>query len=644
MLPDVRVVPFRIEAQTEHLLAMLYGGHGTAADGGELEIALGAIWEVRDGRVVRQEAFAPDDREGLMRRFGELARERELEQTVIGRLHLEYMRSFNERDWERYRQLFHEDCVAVDHRRVAGWDAENADQLIATMRAWAEMSPDARTFNLRVDALTPHLIAGAMVGRGKVDGAEFELAFGIVWEERDGRLARIEGFEPEDRDAIMRRFEELVRRGELEQTIIGRVQLDYMSAFNDRDWAGLRAALHDEFVSVDHRRLGWDIQDAQQITEMLMSWAELSADARLASPEIHAYAEHLLAGLFLGSGTVDGADFEVALGFVVKERDGRFVWQELFDPDDRDGIMRCFEELAGRGTEVDTPVVHTVRRYIDTMRRRDWPALTDCFTPDFLFVDRRQLGWGEFDRDAMIATSVSAGDVGDFDVTVRVLAAHDDAVAYVLRWTGTSNEGAAWENIMGSLNVGHDAFAYGELFDPDDEEALLARFAEVTADGVRPVHPLVRVTTEQFVRSFNERRWDDFRPSIADDYSGRDLRRISEADIHGPDAHIAQLKGIVAVAPDVQMISDVLAGERLPGGVLLSAEIVAYSAHLPDAEAGDGLRFGSPLGVTRVVRDAKLWRIDILEDDPDAVLAHYDALKVELLAEPSAAAGAPLAP
>jgi hypothetical protein len=87
------------------------------------------------------------------------------------------------------------------------------------------------------------------------------------------------------------------------------------------------------------------------------------------------------------------------------------------------------------------------------------------------------------------------------------------------------------------------------------------------------------------------------------------------------------------------MRPELLAGEVLPGGLLISAATTTYSADVPD---GEGLPFELRGGAVRVTRDGKMWRTDILDDDADAVLAHYDAVKAELLADSSARGGAPV--
>jgi ketosteroid isomerase-like protein len=618
MVPDARMFVSRLEADTEHLMALVYGGVGTA-DGGELELLLAAVLEERGGRIVRQEAFDPDDRDGLVRRFDELRRERELEQTPAGRLHLEYLRANNARDWEAFARLHSDDFVWVEHRAL-GWDLSSPAEAVDLLKSWTEISPDGRLSSPKLYGHTEHLLAGVFVGGGSAEGTDWEVAVGFVREERDGLLVRAEAFEPDDREGIVRRFEQLAAERELESTPAGRAYLAYLRTNNERDWEALRGLYSDDFAMADHRGIDeWGIETADEVVASMKAWAEMSPDGRLGHVEVLAQDEHVIAAVMSGSGSVDGAAFEIESPFVAAVRAGRIARLEVFKADDRAGALASYERLR-------SPAAAAIERYMDAMRRRDRAALVACFTPGYRLVDRRQVGWGELDRDALVATSASVFELGDFHGTLRTLGADGDAVAQVITWAGTSNEGAAWENPLAALNIGHDALAYCEIFEPDDEEGLLARFAELTANGVRPVHPLARVLVERGVRAFNERRWDDLRAMLADEFAGRDLRPLSQAEITGPDEFVELLQTGIGVAPALRMHPELLAGEELPGALLISAAITTLHADATAAVGANEL----PTGNVRVSHDGLMTRIDVLDGDAEAVLAHYDAVKAEL--------------
>src|SRR5204862_463944 len=86
--------------------------------------------------------------------------------------------------------------------------ADKADELTATMKAWAEMAPGAHLATAEIYAHTEHVLAGLVVGRGASEGVEFEVPYGFLGEVRDGLGVLTESFEPEDRELLMRRFNE----------------------------------------------------------------------------------------------------------------------------------------------------------------------------------------------------------------------------------------------------------------------------------------------------------------------------------------------------------------------------------------------------------------------------------------------------
>src|SRR4051812_35096440 len=312
----------------------------------------GVISRLRDGLFASGDIFEPDDRDGMMRRFDELVCERDLEQVPVGRAQVEILQAFNRRDWQRVQEGFHRDFLHLEHRQF-GWDVHDREGVVAMLESWPEMVPDARMFVSRLEAHSEHLMALVYGGGGTADGGELELLLAAVLEERGGRIVLQEAFEPDERDGLLRRFEELRRERELEQTPAGRLHLEYLRANNARDWDAFARLHSDQFVWVEHRALGWDLASRAEAVDLLKSWAEISPDARLASPKLYGHTEHLLAGVFVGGGSVDGTDWEVAVGFVREERDGLLVRAEAFEPDDREGIVRRFEELAAERKVAD---------------------------------------------------------------------------------------------------------------------------------------------------------------------------------------------------------------------------------------------------------------------------------------------------
>jgi ketosteroid isomerase-like protein len=117
-------------------------------------------------------------------------------------------RSFLERDWEAMRDAVAPELVFED-QRVLGLGTLGRDAWIASMRAIAEMAPDAAIEMSQVLAWNRHGIVVAGRWFGTRDGGPFESVFTSCFVARDGRAVRIEAFPITDGERAVARFDEL---------------------------------------------------------------------------------------------------------------------------------------------------------------------------------------------------------------------------------------------------------------------------------------------------------------------------------------------------------------------------------------------------------------------------------------------------
>src|SRR3954471_24097602 len=150
---------------------------------------------------------------------------------------------------------------------------------------------------------------------------------------------------------------------------------------------------------------------------------------------------------------------------------------------------------------------------------------------------------------------------------------------------------------------------------------MLARYAELTAPGPRPIHPVARVFSERMAQAFNKRDWDAYGSTMSPDIRVRDLRHGGDHEYRGIDEVLSFPKGAIDGMPGAQMTLETLAAEILAGGLRVSAERQAYRDGEQEVRAG----------VVFVVRDWLLVRADVVEGDDAELLARYDAAKAELL-------------
>jgi hypothetical protein len=159
-----------------------------------------------------------------------------------------------------------------------------------------------------------------------------------------GTLNRFEVFDPENLDAALARFSELIANhgdtatspdeappGEVgpfdeayEATLapaeveVWRANQQFVRTYNERDWEALRALLDPDAVIVDERMTGWGRVDREQFLVHLGDLVGLVGDARVKIAAVHVISPSGVAVRFEVTGTVPGGgefemDFEAAM-------------------------------------------------------------------------------------------------------------------------------------------------------------------------------------------------------------------------------------------------------------------------------------------------------------------------------------------
>jgi class 3 adenylate cyclase len=118
--------------------------------------------------------------------------------------------AIGERDWEALKSVLTTDFANCDHRTL-GVGAENADELIASLRALADLSPDFETHVVRLLEWNRHgrVAVVRQVGSALQGGGPFENSFLSFMLARGDRVCRQEVFDITAADAALARFAEL---------------------------------------------------------------------------------------------------------------------------------------------------------------------------------------------------------------------------------------------------------------------------------------------------------------------------------------------------------------------------------------------------------------------------------------------------
>jgi ketosteroid isomerase-like protein len=352
---DVRFEVREVLACDDHVIALTYAFCGHAADGGgAFEIPSGIVCVVADGMWRRLERFESDDRAGMLARYAELGGHRE----VLGdrppeRFLAEFQRLVAARDVDGMMQLYATGYVRIDHRKF-GWELGSR----ATERAELEsIFATASDLSCEVDevlACDDRVIASVLTfrGHGADSGGTFEMAFGDMEVMENGLCVRTEFFDPGERQAMIARFAELGGGlAALGDRPPERWLAEFAGRYARRDIDRLMELYTDDFVTVDHRTLGWEEMrkdDGGQRAALESSLAA-GSDQWFVVDEVLACDDRFIAarGRFHGKSADGGGAFEIAFGVVAVVEDGQVSWMEWFDYDAREAVLVRYAELDG---------------------------------------------------------------------------------------------------------------------------------------------------------------------------------------------------------------------------------------------------------------------------------------------------------
>ena len=162
-----------------------------------------------DARTIASVVFDPDDRAAafaeMERRFvaGEAAAYAAGQAPITA-----FDAAFVARDWTRLRDTLADDFASTDHR-PAWMGSSDRDEYVASIRVFAELSPDVTSENLEVLAWADHgRVARTRVCGTQRDGGPFENVFVWMLVTGGGRIREIEVWDAGEVDAALAAFEQ----------------------------------------------------------------------------------------------------------------------------------------------------------------------------------------------------------------------------------------------------------------------------------------------------------------------------------------------------------------------------------------------------------------------------------------------------
>ncbi len=510
---------------------------------------------------------------------------------------------------DRLAEAFALAIEASDARSLGTWAARGSEAALQHFRSLLEVADDIamreyEILRLEEDAL---LVRRTHCGTDRTSGGAYErrflmlLVFGA-----DGRITRIQWFDP-DRDAdALARFDELTAersaktasrvsdelqrsreqrdgdaivaphaRGHRVENAATRFWDRGWELWEQRDWDQITALYPAGFRNIDRQRMMQIEVDRDRFFDTGRPLFEMF-DAPPSKRVLATRGERLALAHFHWEGSselVGPTEFEW-LDLLELDAGGEPALLVTFDPDAREA---AWAELDARHRAGEAAPYARVSAGMQEFKRafteRDWDALAARCAPDLVVHDHRLLGWETLHGPAAYLEALrSLVDLApDTQLRIDHASICESGYLVVTVWEGT-REGGAYE--APSLMVAElDAQSLVRRFDQYDLERLAhasARFDSVRAGAEGdPLAGLMKpnaatAAMDRLQAAFAARDWAGLRSVLATDAKIEDRRRL--ALISG-DAEwaVTDMQRIAEEAPDVQLTRKLVAahGDRL---------------------------------------------------------------------------------
>jgi class 3 adenylate cyclase/ketosteroid isomerase-like protein/tetratricopeptide (TPR) repeat protein len=456
----------------------------------ELEVARGFVMVVENGLLTQEHTYRPDDRERMLADYARLGgRPGALGDRPPERAVAALCRPWEPAELDELMELFPETVVRVDHRGAGPTQLDGRELLRREYTAQLEtleylvLQPD------EVLACDDRVLAmrATLRGTGRGSAGTFVTVAGYVIVVADGRIQRLEYYEPDEVSAVLARYVEL---GGSHKGLGDRPPERLFAEMLRRTAAeeSVRDLYHDDFVMVDHRRLGWeDVTGPESMAELMASVYAMAPDMQITIDDMIARDESVMAVATTGYGTAadGGGELVQPVGYVVSARDGRAARIEIYEPEDRAVMVARYAELGGgQGPLGDLLPERVWGELIRRHAARDLVGLGEIIGPDYALVDHRRLGWEEIrGREALLEHLRNGFEVStDSRMEVdEVLACDDRVIALRVTVHGTNLEdGARFDRPLGIVSLLEDGLIVRrDQYDHHDTSAMLARYAQL---------------------------------------------------------------------------------------------------------------------------------------------------------------------
>jgi tetratricopeptide (TPR) repeat protein len=476
LTPDLSIHIEAVHRLNDSAVLITHHGRGTSKDGFDAEWRAIDLLIVEEGRIDRCEIFDEADLDAALACFDEISPPARRPETLVSQVARRFSATFAARDWDAMAQILAADISVDDRRRGInagvrrGWEAAIED-----LRA----SVDAGFANATVTVIATRgerlALTRFHVSEREQRPQAFQVEVLHVFEiNADSQTAAVVVFDLHDVDAAFAELDTRYLAGEAAAYAhTWSVIAEAHAAFNRHEIFTMAPDL----ASIDHRRV---VAFAPgEFVPYVQATLDVAPYAKHHIDVVHRLSN---LGVLVTQGTYgtsqEGFDAEwreIALLTV----DGDLINRcEIFDEEDLDAALARFDELS-RPAPLENMASQVAERYWKCFCARDWAALAQIVTEDFVNDDRRRVvGAGSQEGSkAVIADMRVIADLWIGNVTTTVIATRGQRLALMRIGFSSRDHGseAFVSEVLGIGEINTDERLVAAIsFDSDDLEVALA--------------------------------------------------------------------------------------------------------------------------------------------------------------------------
>jgi ketosteroid isomerase-like protein len=477
-------------------------------------------------------------------------------------------------EWDALLARCAPDLSDHDHRRVAVFGTTHgATAWIENFRELLRLAPDTRA-RFEHARVAPRGALWQLRFLGEREGSAYEMPMvGTAELDDEGRIVRVDSYDPEQLEQARARFEEILGRADAAaffENAASRSNLKVSRSWAARDWEGVLAALSPALRFEDRRRMlrcegGYDEFVAQYrllFDQPGSRWTEPLLATRGERLSLHRV-------LFEAEAPEGGGPlaFEEHLALLEVDTDGLQIGVVIFDLEEEDAAYAELDRRysAGEGG----PGAAVFSAWVDALDRRDWQAFRRILHPGIVDEDNRKFSVrGPMHGAAASAQSTQALFDLSSDLKLRVLHVRGGDGTFLCQhdWRGTRDGAALRFSLVGTIEV--DAagrMVRTSFYDLEQLPEALARFAKLDAPvaGAGLAENAAAHALQQGAAAIAARDWARFESLISPEFLHFDRTKLAQLETER-DAWLAAFRRFIEMTtrpPRYEILAT--RGERL---------------------------------------------------------------------------------